>query len=341
MKFKFNFKKNRNLKISAVILLCAVVVFLWWEVYVPKVKHQTETITYSAQKGMGDEDIARELQDQGIIKNRLFFEAYVIGLGKHSKLQAGSYILSPSMSIAEIADKFIAGDVIKDNVTLLEGWDARDIAKYLEGKNIFSKKDFLAALQIDFSEDFIILNDKPKNISLEGYVFPDTYQISIGETPQDFLENTIANLDKKLIPELRAEIALQNKSIFQIITMASILEKELKSTKDKKIVAGILWKRLSIGMPLQVDATINYITDKNDARVAIKDTKINSPYNTYKYAGLPAGPISSPGMDSILAAIYPTKTDYWYYLSAKGNGKTIFSATLGQHNIARAKYLGS
>ena len=107
------------------------------------------------------------------------------------------------------------------------------------------------------------------------------------------------------------------------------------------MVSGILWKRLAVGMPLQVDATINYITNKNDAGVAIKDTKINSPYNTYKYAGLPAGPISSPGMDSILAAIYPTKNDYWYWLSANGTGKTIFSKTLDQHNIARVKYLGS
>lgn len=321
--------------------LSALFLFAWWQVYVPKSHNQTAAIVYTAQKGMGDEDIAKELQDQGIIKNRLFFELYVVGLGKHSKLQAGSYTLSPSMSIAKIAEKFVAGDVIKNNITILEGWDARDIAKYLESKNIYSKKEFLEATHSDFNQTFSVLEDKPKNISLEGYIFPDTYQVSLGEKPEDFLKNTIANLDKKLTTELRNQIALQRRSIFEIITMASIIEKEVKSTGDKKMVAGILWKRLASGMPLQVDATINYITDKNDAAVATKDTKIDSPYNTYKYAGLPQGPISNPGMDSILAAIYLTKTDYWYYLSADGTGKTIFSKTLEQHNIAKAKYVGS
>ena len=121
--------------------------------------------------------------------------------------------------------------------------------------------------------------------------------------------------------------------------MASILEKEVKTTEDKKIVSGILWKRLVNDMSLQIDSTINYITNKSEARVAIKDTKIDSPYNTYKYQGLPLGPISNPGIDSILAAIYPIESPYWYYLSASTTGKTIFSKTLLEHNQAVAKYL--
>ena len=147
----------------------------------------------------------------------------------------------------------------------------------------------------------------------------------------------LVNFDKKLTPELRTQIQKQKKTIFEIITMASMIEKEVRSLNDKKIVSGILWKRISIGMPLQLDATINYITDKNDPGVAIKDTKIDSPYNTYKYKGLPKGPISNPGIDSTTAAIYPTQTKYWYYLT---DGTTIFSETLQQHNEAKAKYLG-
>jgi UPF0755 protein len=145
----------------------------------------------------------------------------------------------------------------------------------------------------------------------------------------------LKNFDQKLTPALMAEIKAQKKSIFSIVTMASLLEKEVKTQEDKKIVSGILWKRIAIGMPLQLDATINYITNKGDASVTIKDTKINSPYNTYKYYGLPKGPISNPGLDSISAAIYPTKTNYLYYLT---DGKTIFSETLEQH-IEAAKYL--
>jgi len=120
--------------------------------------------------------------------------------------------------------------------------------------------------------------------------------------------------------------------------MASMIEKEVKTIEDKKIVSGILWKRLNSGMGLQVDATVLYALKKENSKVYIKDTQFDSPYNTYKYQGLPLGPISNPGADSIIAAIYPTKTNYLYYLSAP-DGKTIFSKTLEEHNYNKAKYL--
>jgi len=120
--------------------------------------------------------------------------------------------------------------------------------------------------------------------------------------------------------------------------MASLLEKEVKTKEEKELVSGILWKRIESGIPLQVDATIIYITDKKTNKVSYEETQINSFYNTYKYRGLPKGPISNPGLDSILAALYPKESDYWYYLSTP-NGQTIFSHTLEEHNIAKAKYL--
>jgi len=194
----------------------------------------------------------------------------------------------------------------------------------------------LALLKKDYSGQFDFLKDKPKDIGLEGYLFPDTYQISKGETCEEIIDLMLANFGKKLTPDLREEIITQKKSIFDIVTMASMIEKEVRTLSDKKIVSGILWKRIAVGMPLQLDATINYITQRSDPSVAIKATKINSPYNTYMYSGLPKGPISSPGIDSITSAIYPKQTKYWFYLS---DGKTIFSETLDQHNEAKAKYL--
>ena len=182
------------------------------------------------------------------------------------------------------------------------------------------------------------MSELPETASLEGYLFPDTYEISEGESPEDIIKNILVNFEKKITRELKEAIALKNKSVFEIITMASMIEKEVKTINDKKIVSGILWKRLEDGMPLQVDATINYITGKNHKSALLADLKINSPYNTYKYQGLPLGPISNPGIDSILAAIYPTESKYWYYLSAD-SGKTIFSKTLKEHNAAIAKYL--
>ena len=228
------------------------------------------------------------------------------------------------------------GDVVKDSIVILEGWDIKDISAYMQSKGICSQDEFIALTQQDYSNDFDFLQDKPKDAGLEGYLFPDTYQITKGESCSDIITAMLSNFDQKLTPAMRTEIKAQKKSVFDIVTMASMIEKEVRTESDKKIVSGILWKRISIGMALQLDSTINYITDGNSPSVSIKSTKINSPYNTYMYPGLPKGPISNPGIGSITAAIYPTKTNYLYWLS---DGTTHFSATLEEHNAAKALYL--
>jgi UPF0755 protein len=318
------------------ILLLLIFLFIVYEIYIPLNFGSHETIVYTVKKGWSSGKIAGDLKNLGIIKSSSFFQFYATISLNRLNLQAGEYSLSPRNSIYQIARKMADGNVIKDNVVILEGWDATDIGKYLESKGICKQNDFLALTKKDYSGDFDFLNDKPKTLSLDGYLFPDTYQISKGETCEEILDLMLANFGKKLTPALRTEILKQKKSIFDIVTMASMIEKEVRSLSDKKIVAGIMWKRISIGMPLQLDCTVNYVTGKSDASCTISDTKIDSPYNTYKYPGLPKGPISNPGIDSIAAAIYPTKTNYLYWLS---DGKTHFSETLEQHNEARAKYL--
>lgn len=317
----------------------AAVCFFIFQFYIPKSFSQKPEAAFTIQKGKGSAEIAKELKEQGFIKSNIFFRLYAMVSNKSFKLQAGIYNLSPSMSIASIVKKIATGNVIKNTITIIEGWDAQDIAKYLEVKNIVLEKDFLDAVKKDWSQEYAFFKDKPKTLNIEGYIFPDTYQIARGQSPEEILKTILSHFDKKLTAELRNEIASQKKSIFQIITMASMIEKEVQTSEDKKIVSGILWKRNAQGMPLQVDATVNYVTGKHDRGVSISDTKIDSPYNTYKYYGLPKGPISNPGMDSIEAATYPTESPYWYYISANGTGETIFSKTLEEHNAAVAKYL--
>ncbi|MBI3631573.1 MAG: endolytic transglycosylase MltG [Candidatus Staskawiczbacteria bacterium] len=326
MKIKLRFLK-KFIPIASTVLLLGLI-FFSWEIYFPANSNSAENIEFLAQKGQGDEDIAKELEKQGIIKSNYFFRFYVVITGNHSRLQAGKYSLSPAMTIPEIARKFILGDVIKQKITIVEGWDIKDIEKYFADEKIYDAKDFKEILNKDYSADFDFLKEKPKDVDIEGYLFPDTYNISLGEKTEDVIKLMLSNFNKKLNSGLKEQIASQNKTVFDVITMASIIEKEVKTMDDKKIVSGILWKRLNAGMPLQVDATVNYI----------KDVKADSLYNTYKYKGLPKGPISNPGMDSILAAIYPTETKYWYYLSGF-DGQTIFSKTFAEHNNAVAKYL--
>jgi len=327
-------------KITSVIgiLLFVAFSFAFFEIYIPINPISHETITYTVPKGWGNDDIARDLDRLGIIRSNYFFRLYVLASLQHSSLQAGRYNLSPRMSAYQIVKKMVQGDVIREKLVILEGQTAEDVGKYLESKGICKKDDFLQLTNKNHINEFDFLLDKPKGAGLEGYLFPDTYEISEGETCEDILDIILVNFGKKLTSELHAEIVKQKKTIFEIITMASLIEKEVKTLDDKKIVSGIFWKRIDISMPLQSCATINYITGKSDPGAAIKDTKIDSPYNTYKYYGLPKGPISNPGIDSILAAIYPKKTQYLFYLSGV-NGETIFSKTAEEHNVAKAKYL--
>jgi UPF0755 protein len=330
-----------NRKILSYLLLAIIIilgsVFTWSGIYLPKNPNSNESVVFTIKKGDGGREIAVNLEEKDLIKVATLFRIYNIFKGTSGELQAGEYLLSPSMTVPEITKKFVLGDVITENITIIEGWSLKEIGQYL-GEKGFSEEEFLELAKKDFSPEFDFLKDKPKDMNLEGYIFPDTYEIQKGETLEDILIKTLQNFDRKLTQDLRQEIENQGNTIFEIVTMASMIEKEVKTFEDKKIVSGILWKRLENNMPLQVDATISYITGKKAMNISVEETEIDSPYNTYKYKGLPLGPICNPGLESILASIYPESSDYWYYLSTP-DGKTIFSKTLEEHNIAKEKYL--
>ena len=295
--------------IVAVILIGGFLIYQG--IYHPIGPGSDETIMFLVKKGQGAKEISINLKEQGLIRYSSFFKIYALIEGKAGELKAGEYELSPSMNVPEIVNKLASGDRIKKIITIIEGWTVKEIEEYLEG-------------EID--------------PNLEGYLFPDTYEISPEDGIEEIIEKMLANFDKKLSLELREEITSQGKTIPEIVIMASLIEKEVRIFEDKKIISGILWKRIEVGMPLQVDATITYITGRKSTEILKKELEIDSPYNTYKYKGLPFGPICNPGLDSILAAVYPEDSGYWFYLSTP-EGETIFSKTLKEHSEARAKYL--
>jgi UPF0755 protein len=304
------------------------------------------------EKGRGSREIADFLEKEGVIRSKFFFLLYLFLTRKSSDLKPGFYSFKSPINILQVVEKLVKGDIIKERFTIIEGWNLRDIGLYFEDKGISPAEKFWAlagspALNplennfvplIDFSKEYEFLADKPKNVGLEGYLFPDTYEFIKGEALENIVRKMLNNFDRKLKPEIREEIQRQGKSIYSVVIMASLLEKEVRTLEDKKIVSGILWKRLENNMPLQVDATITYLTGKKTTRISVEETQIDSPYNTYKHKGLPVAPISNPGLQSILAAVYPQESPYWYYLSTP-EGETIFSTTLKEHNIAKAKYL--
>ncbi|OGF78794.1 hypothetical protein A2W54_04160 [Candidatus Giovannonibacteria bacterium RIFCSPHIGHO2_02_43_13] len=206
-------------------------------------------------------------------------------------------------------------------VTVPEGVNIRQIGEIFEKNGMFSKKVFLGAAESD-----------------EGYLFPDTYRFYKDATPQDAVLKMKENFLKKITPDILGEIAAQKKTLDEIIIMASILEEEVKSTEDRKIVSEILWKRLKLGMGLNVDSALTYVLGKISAELTASDLKYDSRYNTYRYRGLPPTPISNPGMDAILAAMNPATTKYFYYLTGK-DGKTYYAETLEKHALNKRKYL--
>jgi UPF0755 protein len=284
--------------------------FFWWGIFVPKDKVSSEKI-FTVEKGQGLFEIGKNLKKEGLIKNEIFFDFYLIFIRKEKNLQAGKYYLSSMMNIPEIAQKIISGQTAKIKVTIPEGSRVKEIEEKL--------------------------GLKLPGDNLEGYLFPDTYYFPVGVSGEEVVKTMRENFEKKISP-YKEEIERSGKTLQEIITMASLIEKEVKEKEDKEIVSGILWKRLKTGIPLQVDATITYLTGKKTTKITLEDLQIDSPYNTYKYKGLPPGPICNPGLESILAALYPKESEYWYYLSTP-EGKTIFSKTLKEHNLVKAKYL--
>ncbi len=304
-----------------------------------KVDSIGERKIFLIRKGEGVFDIAKDLEKEGFISNRFLFLLYVISHGKYNNLHAGTYLLSKDMSISEIAQNIWEGKVAILKVTIPEGFTLSQIEDRLLSAGIKGKKGDLLKFRIsDWQDKYDFLKDSPKDNSLEGFLFPDTYYFPYDAAFEDVVKLMLDNFGEKLTPDLRQEIARQHKKIYDIIIMASIVEKEVSDFKDRRLVSGILWKRLKNGIPLQADATISYITGKKTTKISKEDTEIDSPYNTYKYLGLPIAPISNPGLESILASLYPEESDWWYYLSTP-EGKTIFSKTLKEHNIAKNKYL--
>lgn len=304
-------------------------------------------IQFIIAKGENIEKISQELAADKIIKSAWYFNWYARWHNLRSKTIAGTYELSPSLSVKEILEKITRGEVIDNEkvITIIPGWNLSDIAKYLASSSVITASDFLKISKLKVGQwdlnfakpDF--LSDAPANAGLEGFLFPDTYRVFRNTTAEDVLQKMLDNFDVKLTPQMRADIAKQGKSIYEIITMASIIEKEVQGPSDMAIVSGIFWERLLNGVPLQSDATLSYVLGDNKDQHSATDLKFDSPYNTYKYKSLPPGPICNPGLTAIQAAIYPATTDYNYFLTRPDTGAAIFSKTYEEHLRNKAKYL--
>lgn len=322
---------------SFTVVMLLFTAFAVWTVYSPE--DLQEPVAITIEKGATVDGIIKDLEDAGLIDNALFAKLYVKAKGIASNLQAGDYTFANSISIASILNKLAAprGPENEISVTFIEGWRLDEMAEYIdtvEGIQ-FDGDDFLEASRQSY--DFAFIDELPNSRDLEGYLFPDTYRIFEDSTAQELIQKMLENLNYKLSEEDLEAIEESNRSVDEVVILASILERELLTIEDRKHGADVFLKRLNNGIGLQADSTVNYITKKKTPSVTFADLEIDSPYNTYKYRGLPPGPIANPGEGSLEAAIYPTPNDYFYFLTTP-EGEAIFNTTLDGHNVSKNKY---
>lgn len=267
--------------------------------------------------------VAQTLEERRIVDSAFKFKVVTKILGDDRHIVAGEYYFSRQENMFWVALRVLNGDfeTVPVRVTVPEGATVNDISMILLQKvPEFNRREFVERAK-------------------EGYMFPDTYFFRPGQSTEAILSVFENNFRVKML-KVQKEILASGHTQEEIIIMASLLEKEAADTQSRRMIAGILWHRIEIGMPLQVDAVFPYIIGKNSFTLTLEDLKIDSPYNTYKYKGLPIGPIANPGLDSILAAATPVKTKYVFYLSDM-NGKFHYATTYAQHLVNKKKYLGS
>lgn len=328
--------KSKLLFLAGIIILISIITGIIFAYLLKPIsdKESVKQIEFKIEQGMGAGEISRNLFSSGLIKSEIAFKIFSFLGSKASIFKPGIYNLSSSQSTIEIVDELVSGPQAI-SATIIPGMTLKEIDNYLAELNILSNGD-LVKYDINSAKSKYTFLEKAK--SLEGFLLPDTYMFIAGSDSASVVDKILDNFQDKVFKLLKFE---NNGDVYKKIIIASILEKEVIKYKDKQIVAGIFEKRLINEIPLQVDATVIYAKCAmfSECNITRDDYKINSPYNTYKYKGYPPAPISNPGIESIIAAVNPIKTDYLYYLSDPKTQKTIFSKTFDEHDSNRAKYL--
>lgn len=278
------------------------------------------------------------LKENGIIRSSLIFVLKAKMSEHGSMLSSGTYTLSPSMTIEEICAKLGERKPVRQimTVTFPEGYSVEQMAKTLEEKKLVSQDAFIKALSDSYDYDFIkeIPKDKEYNHALQGFLFPDTYEFYTDSSAHEIIDRMLSRFN-----EVYFSMAKDSEDIFDIITKAAMIEKEAKLESERPMIAGVIENRIAKEMKFQIDATVLYAAtdglynEEESSFIADNIRSMDSPYNTYKYAGLPAGPICNPGITSIKAALNPEKHEYLFYHTdtEKNDGSHIFTKTYDEH----------
>jgi UPF0755 protein len=298
-----------------------------------------EEVTFVVEAGESVYSVAQNLQRLGLIEDPDVFRRVSQVMRADTDIQVGIYTLRPSMTVEEIILELRHGRVPTVTVTIPEGWRMEQIAELLEQEGITSADEFLRVANQPRT-DFSFLTDRPDGspMHLEGFLFPDTYQLPLDYSAENVVGILLQNWDRRVSPELRAQAAEHGLTLYEIITLASIVEREAVLAEERTLIAGVFWNRMRVDMHLQADPTVSYAKGYNieqgrwwPGMLMEEAATVNSPYNTYLNPGLPPGPICSPGLAAIKATIEPAETEYMFFRSKGEDGSHVFAVTYEEH----------
>lgn len=321
----------RNLLIAGLIIILSAAFGLW--AFLPDGSNvdveSGQRVHMKIRPGMDAREIGRALEREGVIDSSLRFRLLVKLHGYGDQLKVGTYNFKTGMTYDAVFEKLLAGEQEYVTFTIPEGFTVKDIALRLEEVGIADSEEFLEEAK-DFAP-YRYMEKRPNTFyRCEGFLFPDTYTVESDVELMTIMNMMVEDFDQRLTEAMRRQAQSMGLSIYDLITLASIVEKECRYAEDRAVVAQVFFKRLAIGMPLQTDASLQYLMDAPKEDVTIADTEIESPYNTYQHFGLTPGPIANPGMAAIKAVLDPAPTDYLYFVADR-NGHNHYSNTYEEH----------
>lgn len=335
--------------ISVILIICFLfgAWFVYSEIYTAEAQKDIDKITFEVKSDENVSNLANRLESEHVIRSVWFFKKYLALTGKDKKINVGEFSVEKPITLARVAEALSQPGLSEESITIIPGWTIRDVTEYFKSLGKFQAGEttelvglpavvYNQAPQLDL--DLKILQDKPDNISYEGYLAPDTYRIYKNADLKSIIKKLVQERDSQITDEMWKDIKKSGYNFHEILTMASILEKEAQTLADKKKIADIFWRRYEKNWALQADSTVHYAVNKSgNVFTTANDRAVDSLWNTYKYPSLPPSPISNPSLDSIIAAIYPDKNNDWYFLTGK-DGTIYYAETLEEHNLNK-KYL--
>ncbi len=329
----------RRLALVLVVLAAVAAAALWafeQRLARPYKGYEGAEVFVEILPGEGTAVIGRKLIEAGVVADRWTFRAVLWRTGEARRLKAGEYRFDRPLSPREVIAKLARGDVYLRTITVREGLTIREMARVWEEQGFGTASEFRQAA----GRASLIHDLDPEARDLEGYLFPDTYALPRRASADLLVERMVAGFRRVFTEELREAARAQGFTVRQVVTLAALVEKETAKPEERPIVAGVYRQRLRIGMPLQADPTVIYAlvaAGRYNGNLTREGLQFDSPYNTYRYPGLPPGPIAAPGRGSLEAAARPAEVDYLYFVS-RNDGSHIFSRTLDEHNRAVFRY---